>query len=180
MYQKIKTICLILITSIVVFGFITYLITIWKDDKRQKDISTGEIQYTEENLDFESAISRETYDRMKGQLDHHFVACFATKKLSCSDGICENLEPVTFWLLAGTISNGTISRCDYQGCDVYDSVAYQSGIFENVQPKKPLGFLFKRQVLGIAGNPADPELFIDVASIGLTTIISTGYCIETL
>lgn len=146
-------------------------------DKEQK--STNIPNNTEKET-IGNATSRDSYETMKSQLLHHFAACFSTKKLSCANGICEKLEPITFWLLAGTISSGTLSRCDSKGCDSYDAIAYQSGIFENIQPKEPRGFLFKRQLLDMSGNAANPSEFVDVASIGLSTVISTGYCVDVL
>jgi len=165
----------ILILLVIIIGGYSYY-----ENKEYVSVDTiAETDLMEENkASVNTTASRESYERIKYQLKHHFVACFSTEKLSCTSDICEELEPITFWLLAGTRSNGTISRCDHQGCDTYDAIAQQSGIFENVQPKEPLGFIFKRQVLDIFGNPANPQEFVDIASIGLTTVISRGYCTE--
>ena len=167
-----KIIILVLLV-VIVGGFFYYQNKIDTDsDKVVTDNASG--------TTFDDTVARTAYENAKNQLPHHFTACFATEKLSCTDGDCESLEPITYWLLAGTKSNGTISRCDSQGCDTYDATAHQSGIFENVQPKELGGFLFKRQVLDVNGDPADPQKFVDIATSFLTTVISTGYCIETL
>jgi len=172
--MKTQNVIILILVLIIVGGSLYY-------EGRDETTNTAkELEEATNSVQTNSSTSREAYESTKNQLPHHFAACFATKKLSCTEGECEELEPITFWLLAGTKSNGTISRCDQQGCDTYDTIALQSGIFENVQPKEYGGFLFKRQVLNINGGPANPQSFVDVATTFLTTVTSTGYCIETL
>src|SRR3989344_902258 len=91
---------------------------------------------------FTDNASREAYESSKLLLPHHFAACFSTKKISCTDGVCEGLDPITFWLLAGGRTSGTLSMCDSKGCDTYETLVIQSGIFEVIQPKGAGQFLF--------------------------------------
>lgn len=167
-----RNLIIIILVAIIIGGFFYY--------QNNGNLQSERTPIDTNTTTFDDTISRTSYESEKNELPHHFTACFATEKLSCTDGECESLEPITYWLLAGTKSDGTISRCDSQGCDTYDATAHTSGVFENVQPKEFGGFLFKRQVLDVNGDPADPQKFVDVATSFLTTVVSTGYCIETL
>lgn len=124
--------------------------------------------------------SRVAYDSAKATLPRHVVACFSTKKLICTDGACDEADPITYWLLAGSTRAGTISRCDDKGCDTYDAVAEQSGIFEVIRPKESLSFMFKRQTQSALPGEASPHGFVDIATLFLSSVISTGYCIDNL
>ena len=117
------------------------------------------------------------YRKARATLPPHFAVCFPTKKVSCGDGSCMPLKPITvFYLLGKNPRSRTFSRCDPKGCDTYEVEVNQSGAFETMHTDEPRGQFFKRTVvdLGELGPPLNQ--FVEVASIWLEVLVSTGYC----
>ncbi len=66
-------------------------------------------------------------------LPKHFARCTATKTIVCEDGECKHAAPAVFFLLGRQGDRKTYSRCDQQGCDTYDAIAKEAGLYENWQ-----------------------------------------------
>ena len=111
----------------------------------------------------------EVYKNNKLLPAHHTV-CIPTKKYSCDFTGCDEVEPTVFNLLGGNRANSNISRCDKNPCDTYSSEFDDSGDFKVIQAKSPRGFLFK-----MSYNTIDKK-YVEVATLGLDTFISYGYC----
>lgn len=143
------------------------------NENKYESVNKNENMFSE-NMPVNTTDSKEVYESIRSELPHHFVVCFSNEKISCINGECRDLPTNTFNLLAGTRSDGNISRCDKNGCDTYRTIAQQSGIFENVQPVEPMGFIFKRLI------SEEKHEFVEVVSLGLEIIITSGYCEDVL
>ena len=77
-------------------------------------------------------------------LPEHFARCTVTKKIVCEDGECRDAAPTVFFLLGSQGDKKTYSRCNRQGCESYDAIAKEAGLYENWQLAEPQGVIFKR------------------------------------
>lgn len=95
------------------------------------------------------------------------VSCEIHSKFSCSTARCDSV--------ASSVANridlerGTYSRCDSRGCDDYNAVISRSGDFLNIALPEH-GMLAK--VSTIDGG------FLEVVTVGLSTLISSGTCVQ--
>ena len=102
-------------------------------------------------------------------LPKHFARCTATKKFVCVDGECKEAAPTVFFLLGSEGDKKTYSRCDQQGCETYDAITKDAGLYENWQLAEPQGIIFKRTL-------SDDQSFLEVATLGLQVYVSFGQC----
>lgn len=176
----------ILLISIILVCFIlggAYYLSIEKSDcnKLNKEIlensnsgnktSNTIIGGIEWNKRFEKNLEIEKVYKDLESLPIHHTLCIPVKKYLC-DGInCKDVKPNVFILLGKNEKSSTISRCDIQGCDTYDSVYEQSGDYKNIQPAEPKGFIFK-----MAYNTIDKKYF-EAATLGLDVYLTYGYCL---
>lgn len=122
------------------------------------------------NKPFEKNLALEdVYNKLNTTISVHTL-CIPVKKFHCNANSCRSTEPTVFNLIGGSRQNPTISRCDANGCDTYESVVDDSGEYKNIQPIDPKGFLFK-----MSYNTIDKK-FIEITTLGLDTFISYGYC----
>ena len=102
-------------------------------------------------------------------LPKHFSRCTVTKKIVCADGECKEASSTVFFLLGSQGDKKTYSRCDQQGCESYDAIAKEAGLYENWQLADPQGIIFKRTL-------SDNQTFLEVATLGLQVYVSFGQC----
>jgi len=95
------------------------------------------------------------------------LRCEPVTKHFCSGGICEMVKPTTWNIVWPT--DGKISRCDNQGCDIYEADVYTSGIFIILEVAGR-GFLLKME--------RDGSSYIEVATLGTDVYLSYGQCKE--
>jgi len=108
-------------------------------------------------------------------LPQHNTVCFPTKKFLCTSDNCATEEKPSVFILIGSSINGpTMSRCDRTGCDTYDAVMEKGGEYINAQTKDPRGLIFKMSFSNNALNSQNE--FVEVATLGLSTQVSYGYC----
>jgi hypothetical protein len=69
--------------------------------------------------------------------------------------------------------SGTYFRCDAKGCDPYPVEVNQSGGFAQFIPSQGQAMLFKVATGDVLGNKGE---FINIATLGTSSIISTGKC----
>lgn len=92
------------------------------------------------------------------------VKCQITQKYNCSSNSCENVVPTITSHI--DTKGSTYSRCDAKGCDDYRASVTKSGDFINIAlPER--GMLAKISI---------DNGFVEVATVGLTTLISYGVC----
>ena len=102
-------------------------------------------------------------------LPSHFARCKATSRIVCVDGECKDVKPTVFFLLGSEGDKKTYSRCDQQGCESYDAITKEAGLYENWQLADPQGVIFKRALSG-------DQKFVEVATLELQVYISFGQC----
>ena len=98
-------------------------------------------------------------------LSKHFARCTATKRIVCEEGECKYVKPTVFFLLGSEGDKNTYSRCDQQGCETYDAITKEAGLYENWQLADPQGIIFKRAL-------SDDQTFLEVATLGLQVYVS--------
>lgn len=97
------------------------------------------------------------------------LKCTPVSRMDCEVGKCEQANPTVYLILDR--ENEVYSRCDSKGCDTYPAQFGSSGLLTNIQSARPIGAMVK--VLG------DSE-YLEIATIGLASLISNGVCEETL
>ncbi len=102
-------------------------------------------------------------------LPDHFSRCTATKRIVCEVGECKDVKPTVFFLLGSEGDKKTHSRCDQQGCETYNAVVKEAGLYENWQLADPQGVIFKRTL-------SEDQSFVEVATLGLQVYVSFGQC----
>ncbi|MBI2048163.1 MAG: hypothetical protein HYT27_03405 [Parcubacteria group bacterium] len=95
------------------------------------------------------------------------LQCTPKTRLDCDGTNCTQSQPVVYLILDR--QNKTFSRCDTKGCDAYDAIFGSSGIYTNIQPRNPSGMMIK-----VLGN----REYIEMATIGLSTVFQNGSCSE--
>lgn len=119
-----------------------------------------------------SGVEIESVYNNSNSLPQHNTVCFPTKKFLCSSSGCTAQEKPSVFVLIG--SGPTMSRCDRAGCDTYDAIMEKGGEFVNAQTKDPRGLIFKMSFSNNALNSKNE--FVEVATLGLDTQVSYGYC----
>jgi hypothetical protein len=161
----IGTLC---ITS-VVFGFMWYN---QSQQLAQLKISNGSpvqiAQDTTKNKDEEMNVAFEQINEDIKTVDAwQKLKCTPKTPLDCDGTNCTESQPVVYLILDR--ANKTLSRCDTKGCDTYDAFFGSSGLYTNIQPRNPTGLMVK-----VLGN----REYIEMATIGLSTVFQHGSCIE--
>ncbi len=100
-------------------------------------------------------------------------SCFPTSRFDCGGGSCTPKVPATYYFVDYGTESGTYFRCDAKGCDSYPVSVNQSGEFTQFIPLQGQAMLFKVATGDILGNKGE---FIDIATFGTGTIISSGKC----
>lgn len=160
-----------LFTAVVLGAGITigFLVGGDRQEKNIEDVAGGlmDDQKPYARNDVLESIYRE---RASSLPDHHTV-CIPVKKVFCHDGLCKSDNPAVFDLLSGSgLEQKSFSRCDQKGCDTYRSLVDDSGDYKNIQTDTPKGMLLK-----MSYNTADKR-YLEVATLGLGTFLSSGYC----
>lgn len=93
------------------------------------------------------------------------LKCSPITKISCDRTSCEPDNP-SVWVVLDR-QKREFSRCDVKGCDTYKADFNSSGAFTNIQGKAPMGTMIK--VLG-------DKKYIEIATIGLSSLVSSGSC----
>lgn len=102
------------------------------------------------------------------------LACFPSARFNCGQGgSCVQSTPSTYYLIDHGTEAGTYFRCDIKGCDQYPVRLRQSGEFTQFTPSQGQSMLFKVMSGGDLVNRGE---FIDIATIGVEAVISTGKC----
>ena len=93
------------------------------------------------------------------------LQCDIAAKFSCQPTGCEPNQ-LGVWNLVD-IERERFSRCDRNGCDHYDATVSQSGVFYNIEvPGRGI----------IAKMSLDGKSYMEVATIGVSALISFGSC----
>lgn len=136
----------------------------------ENNIST--IQKDQQSVTLGDEEARMSYESIKSGIRAHEYVCFGSSKVRCADSNCEQLEPITFFTISGEQNSRIINRCDYAGCDEYETMSGTSGIFEYISyPSHQPSTIFKK-----ANQTEMENQFIDVATVVLDTVITTGQC----
>ncbi len=101
------------------------------------------------------------------------LSCFPTIRFDCGGGSCTPAAPATYYFVDYGTESGTYFRCDAKGCDPYPVKVNPSGEFTQFVPLQGQAMLFKVATGDILGNKGE---FVDVATLGTGTIISSGKC----
>ena len=101
------------------------------------------------------------------------LSCFPTSRFDCGGGSCTSAEPATYFFVDYGTESGTYFRCDAKGCDPYPVEVNRSGEFTQFVPSQGQAMLFKVATGDILGNKGE---FVDIATFGTGTIVSTGKC----
>lgn len=101
------------------------------------------------------------------------LSCFPTSRFDCGGGSCTPVAPATYYFVDYGTESGTYFRCDAKGCDPYPVKVNQSGEFTQFIPSQGQAMLFKVATGDILGNKGE---FVDIATLGIGTIISSGKC----
>jgi len=101
------------------------------------------------------------------------LSCFPTSRFDCGGGSCKPAAPATYFFVDYGTESGTYFRCDVKGCDPYPVKVNPSGEFTQFVPSQGQAMLFKVATGDILDNKGE---FVDVATLGTGTIISSGKC----
>jgi len=101
------------------------------------------------------------------------LSCFPTSRFDCGGGSCTPVAPAAYFFVDYGTESGTYFRCDAKGCDSYPVSVNQSGEFTQFVPLQGQAMLFKVATGDILGNKGE---FIDIATLGTGTVISSGKC----
>ena len=140
------------------------------DNKNKESDDVPKVGGMDFNLPFEKNKEIEYLYKNLTNLPKHHTACFPVKKYYCTVDECNEITPTVFNLFGGNRSYSTISRCDENPCDTYDTVFDDSGDYKVIQPVEPKGFIFK-----MSYNTVDKK-YIEVVILGIDTYITYGYC----
>ena len=146
----------ILLIATVVFGFMWYS----ESNKLTTSVPSTQTTIAQEDLSVEDWES-DPYSWQK-------LKCTPTTKISCDRTSCEQDNP-SVWVELDRRAK-TFSRSDVKGCDSYKADFETAGAFTNIQGVSPMGTMIK--VLG-------DRKYIEVATIGLSSLISSGVCVAT-
>ncbi|MEK7115097.1 MAG: hypothetical protein AAB847_01945 [Patescibacteria group bacterium] len=156
-----------LLIAAIVFGFL------WYSQNREltqlkTSTSSPQEQGTTKNEDEEmNAAFKQIDEDIKTVDAWQKLQCTPKTRLDCDGTSCTKSQPVVYLILDR--SNKTFSRCDTKGCDSYDAIFGSSGIYTNIQPRNPSGMMIK-----VLGN----REYIEMATIGLSTVFQSGSCSE--
>lgn len=93
------------------------------------------------------------------------LKCVPDTKTACDRTSC-SADTANVWVELDRRAS-TYARCDSKGCDTYSADFNSAGAFTNIHPKSPNGTMVK--VLG-------DRKYIEIATIGLTSLVSEGSC----
>jgi len=101
------------------------------------------------------------------------LSCFPTSRYDCSLEGCMPAAPATYYFVDYGTESGTYFRCDAKGCDSYPVNVNPSGSFTQFIPLLGQAMLFKIANDDLLANKGE---FVDVATLGTSTIVSFGKC----
>ena len=101
------------------------------------------------------------------------LSCFPTSRFDCGGGSCTPAAPATYYFVDYGTESGTYFRCDTKGCDSYPVKVNPSGSFTQFIPTQGQAMLFKVSTDDTLGNKGE---FVDVATLGTGTLVSSGKC----
>lgn len=170
-FEKNKIFVGIIMASFIIGGFI-YLSkpNSSTTSDNSKMTNAGSPNISTENLSFDLDIPNLSYD-----LPEYTKICLPETRNDCSsDGNCVKNKPVVFLLLNerskhDPLLNDIIYRCDQNPCDDYLVEKAISGLYTNLSPKIPTGFMVK-----ISSN----NEYFETVSFGLDFIINKGKCVD--
>jgi hypothetical protein len=95
------------------------------------------------------------------------LICVPRARMDCGGATCEAGTPkIHLRIKRDGVKGGTVSRCD-QTCETHQVAIQTSGIFTNIQPLYPRGYIVK-----VRGA----QEFVEVVTAGLGTFVSSGDC----
>ncbi len=157
----------VLLIAAIVFGFMWYNQNRELNQLKTSNNSPQE-QGTTKNEDKEiNAAFEQINEDIKTVDAWQKLQCTPKTRLDCDGTNCTQSQPVVYLILDR--QNKTFSRCDTKGCDAYDAIFGSSGIYTNIQPRNPSGMMIK-----VLGN----REYIEMATIGLSTVFQNGSCSE--
>lgn len=101
------------------------------------------------------------------------LSCFPSSRYECNLEGCTPAAPTTYYFVDYGTDNGTYFRCDAKGCDSYPVKVVLSGNYTQFVPSLGQAMLFKVAGGDLLDNKGE---FVDVATLGTTTLISFGKC----
>ena len=128
-----------------------------------KIIDETPVDVQTEDLSFDLDISKLSY-----VLPEYDKICIPETRYDCSsEKGCIANKPVVFLLY--NEDNNTVYRCDRSPCSAYEVYKNVSGLYTNLSPKTPRGYIIK-----ISSN----NEYVETVSLGLDFIIYRGKCID--
>lgn len=156
--------------SYILVGFVAGYF--YKNDNNQKISSQSEVNKITTNPELRDAFNESVNHSAVADIAE--LACFSTTRFDCGqNNECVASTPKTYYFVDYGTEGGTYFRCDIKGCDQYPVRVKQSGEFTQFIPLQGQSMLFKVASGDTLGNKGE---FIDVATIGVDAIISTGKC----
>jgi hypothetical protein len=101
------------------------------------------------------------------------LSCFPSSRFDCGPQGCEPVAPATYYFVDYGTESGTYFRCDAKGCDSYGVNVVPSGSFIQFVPISGQAMLFKVKTDDLLGSKGE---FVDIATLGRSSLISFGKC----
>lgn len=156
--------------SYILVGFVAGYF--YKNDNNQNISSQSEVKKITLNQELRDVFN-ESVNR-SAMADIAELACFPTARFDCGqDNKCLESAPKTYYFIDYGTEGGTYFRCNIKGCDQYPVTVKQSGEFIQFTPSQGQSMLFK---VANGDTMVNNGEFIDVATLGVGAIISTGKC----
>jgi hypothetical protein len=111
--------------------------------------------------------SKQRAQEMKDAESWKKLKCTPRSHFRCEGSSCTYEPPVVHLIL--NRDRNIVSRCDAKGCDDFEGTFVSGGMYTNIQGIEPRGLLVK-----VLGNSE----YVEVATSGLVTHVSTGACSE--
>ena len=156
----------VLVIVVIVFGFLWY-----NQSQELAKVKSGgastPIEQTKNDDEEMDAAFKQIDEDIRTVDTWQKLQCTPKTRLDCDGTSCTPSQPIVYLILDRP--NKTFSRCDTKGFDKYDAIFGSSGIYTNIQPRNPSGMMIK-----VLGN----REYIEMATIGLSTVFQNGSCSE--
>jgi len=159
---------IIITILIIALGIATYFAFQNTETAQQESSATNAITPSQE-----LRAAYEESSQHSAMADIAELSCFPTSRFDCGGGSCTPAAPATYYFVDYGTESGTYFRCDAKGCDPYPVKVNPSGEFTQFVPSQGQAMLFKVATGDVLGNKGE---FVDVATLGTGTIISSGKC----
>jgi len=156
----------VLVVVAIVFGFLWY-----SQGQELAKVKSGDVSVPVEQTKNEDEEMNAAFEQINEDIRTvdawQKLQCTPKTRLDCDGTSCTPSKPIVYLILDRP--NKTFSRCDTKGCDKYNASFGSSGIYTNIQASSPIGLMVK-----VLGN----REYIEMATIGLSSVFQNGSCTE--